>query len=240
VGMGDVFNFAVKYYNTAEMLDKQLLRTWDIGKNKDKSDAGSARFVVGIPLDAGEYIYRYVVRDEDNGTLKNEEYIIRIDSSKGFLSSPVVFGATDLAASFTNLLDFNNSKDQENGTVPDFILNAELNPLIYNGKLFAPLVDEPITRTQEAYLMFMYNSFQLKKNNYQVHYYLTGSSMKQISFPIETAEAEKEFPSGWRRVTLKFSQSEIPSDIKELKFTVIVKDALEKQIESQNVLIKLQ
>jgi len=237
---GDVFNFAVKYYNTAEMLDKQLLRTWDIGKNKDKSDAGSARFVVGIPLDAGEYIYRYVVRDEDNGTLKNEEYIIRIDSSKGFLSSPVVFGATDLAASFTNLLDFNNSKDQENGTVPDFILNAELNPLIYNGKLFAPLVDEPITRTQEAYLMFMYNSFQLKKNNYQVYYYLTESAAKQISFPLETVEAEKEFPSGWRRVTLKFSQSEIPSDIKELKFTVIVKDALEKQIESQNVLIKLQ
>jgi len=240
VGMGEVFNFAVKYYNTAEMLDKQLLRTWNIGKNKDKSDAGSARFVVGIPLDAGEYIYRYVARDEENGSLKNAEYIIHIDSGKGILSSPVVFGATDLAASFTNLLDFNDSKDQENETEPDFILNEELNPLIYNGKLFAPLIEEPIIRTQETYLMFMYNSFHLKKNNYQVHYYLMGSAMKQISFPIETAEAEKEFPGGWRRITLKLLLAEIPLDIKDLKFFVAVKDQTGKEIESEYLDILLK
>lgn len=238
--MGNVLNFAVRYYNLPKIIDKLLLRSWHIGKKKDERNADSAKFIIGIPLEDGEYIYRYLVRDEEKGLLKSAGNAININSGRAMLSSPVVFGNAGLTASFTNLLDFKNNHNQGSEAGPDFIVDKDLNPLIYDDKLFAPLINEPIVRSEDAYLMFMYKYSSLSGAGYSLSWSLLTPDELDLSGLLIPSREEKEYPGGWRRVTLKISTFDIPPGIKNLKFVVAIKDSSGKQIESQEALIKIQ
>lgn len=237
---GNKYIVAARYYNVKTMNENQAIKIWDINEQRVKTDASAARFLIAVPLSSGRYIYRYAVRDEDNGLMKNSEYYANIDSGKNLLSSISVFGNTKPYINFTNILDKNIPDKKAKSDEGEYLINLSLNPFNYEGRFLAPIFGDPLLRSGEGFIMYMYNSYSVSQNGYSLSYSLSSSGGKDFTNLLKNAEPEKAFSKDWRRVTLKFSPSEIPADINELKFLITIKDASHKQIETQDITIEIQ
>jgi hypothetical protein len=196
--------------------------------------------MIAVPVPAGQYIYRYVVRDEENGLMKNGEYSTSIDSGKNILSSVAIFGNTTPYINFTNVLDKNVPDKRTKSDSGEYLVNPSSNPFNYDGRFLAPLFGDPLLRSADGFIMFMYDQSAITRSGYSLSWTLTAADGRDYTKHLMSAEVGKEFPGGWRRVTLKFSPSEIASDIKELKFMITVKNNLENEVETDSAMVRIE
>ena len=232
-------DIAVRYFNPQTKDDSQQLQSWNIGHTDIRYK--NLWLFIGSSVRDGEYNYRYLIRNSNTGDLGNSKGRIKLGLNDHLLSSSAVLQENAENQALTNLLSRDIYKIQDNeDEEPPFLFDVKLIPFIYGEKIIFPIIGQPLVKDKPAFLMFMYNFDHLKNQNFNLSYGLFDLVDNDLGVGLTQSVKEDEFPGGWRRVTLKFSPSEIPSDIKELKFTIVVKDALEKQIESQNLSIRFQ
>jgi len=217
---------AVRYYNVKTMTEKQVIKTWDLSEQKENVNANAARFMIAVPVPTGQYVYHYAVRDEENGLMNNREYSADIDSGKSMLSSTAVFGNTTPYINFTNVLDKNVTDKRTKSDSSKYLVNPSLNPFNYDGRLLAPLFGDPLLRSADGFVMFMYNQSAITRSGYSLSWTLTAEDGKDFTNLLIPAEDEKEFPGGWWRVTLKF--------------IITVKNNLENEVETENTMARIE